>query len=174
MGPTRPSCCRDSDPCFRTEFLLNGGSPGDPDDWFGRWTVPRGELWRSAPGVLIDFGTSWKGLPRLGAFTIKVTHMATNQVFRSVLLASGALLLAACATQPDRAPGSLEERYFLREANHYQKFTHEGQTIYCQNQPRAASLIPDKWCMTEEALRIRVENARRDRNPVMPALVQRG
>ncbi len=100
--------------------------------------------------------------------------MATNHVVRSVLLASGAFLLAACATQSDRAPGSLEEKYFQREAKNYQKFTHEGLTIYCQNQPRAASLIPNKWCMTEEALRLRVEDARRSRNPVQPVLVQRG
>jgi hypothetical protein len=38
--------------------------------------------------------------------------------------------------------------------------------VYCQNEPRAASLIPYKWCISESALRQRVENSRRDRNPV--------
>ena len=100
--------------------------------------------------------------------------MATNQVFRSILLATGVLLVGACASQPDRAPGALEEKYFQREANHFKKFEHEGQTVYCQDEPRPASLIPTKSCISEAALRERVEDARRARNPVQPALVQRG
>jgi outer membrane biogenesis lipoprotein LolB len=89
--------------------------------------------------------------------------MTRNRVFYSVLLATGALLIAACASQPT---GSLDEKYFQREANHYLKFQQEGQTVYCQNESNIASLIPYKWCISESALRQRVENFRRDRNPV--------
>jgi outer membrane biogenesis lipoprotein LolB len=92
--------------------------------------------------------------------------MARNRVFRSVLLASGVLLMAACASQPASTTGSLDEKYFQREANNYLKFEHEGQTLYCQNDRQSASLIPYKWCISETALRQRVENDRRSRNPV--------
>jgi outer membrane biogenesis lipoprotein LolB len=92
--------------------------------------------------------------------------MARTRVFRSVLLAAGVLMVAACASQPAPTTVSLDEKYFQREANNYQKFQYEGQTVYCQSQPQTASLIPNKWCITESALRQRVENARRDRNPV--------
>ena len=100
--------------------------------------------------------------------------MAKNRVFHSVLLATGVLLIAAGASKPVPTPGALEEKYFQREASHFQKFEHEGQTIYCQSEERVASLIPGKRCISEEALRQRVEDARRARNPVQPALVQRG
>ena len=90
--------------------------------------------------------------------------MASNHIVRSVLLAASVLLTGACASQP---AGSLEEKYFQKEASHYQKFQQEdGQTVYCQSEPRAASLIPHKWCITEANLRLRVEDARRSRNAV--------
>jgi hypothetical protein len=95
--------------------------------------------------------------------------MARNRVFRSVLLASGVLLIAACASQPASKTGSLDEKYFQREASNYQKFQHEGQTVYCQTEPHDASLIPynpNKRCITEAALRQAVENYRRNRIPV--------
>ena len=91
--------------------------------------------------------------------------MASNGVFRSVLLASGVLLMAACASQP---AGSLNQKYFEREANNYLKFQHEGQTVYCQNNPSSASHIAHKQCITEAALRQRVENSRVSRNTVSP------
>ena len=69
--------------------------------------------------------------------------MARNNVFRSVLLAAGVLVVAACASQPP-STGSLDEKYFQREANNYQKFQYEGQTVYCQNEAQTASLIPNK------------------------------
>jgi starvation-inducible outer membrane lipoprotein len=87
--------------------------------------------------------------------------MARNHVFRSVLLISGVLLMTACVSQPS---GSLQEKYFQREANNYLKFQHEGQVVYCQNDPQAGSLIPYKSCITEAALRQRVENYRVARN----------
>ncbi len=92
--------------------------------------------------------------------------MAINRVFRSLLLASGVLLMAACASQPASTTGTLDEKYFQREANNYLKFEHEGQTVYCQNDAQAGSLIPYKWCITESALRQRVENSRRSRTSV--------
>jgi hypothetical protein len=94
--------------------------------------------------------------------------MARIHNLRSVLLATGALLIAACASQPAPTPGSLDEKYFEREANNYLKFQQDdGQTVYCQNVSHTASLIPYKYCITETALRQRVENARRERNPVV-------
>jgi hypothetical protein len=92
--------------------------------------------------------------------------MASNGVFRSVLLASGVLLMAACASQPASTTGSLDEKYFQREANNYLKFQHEGQTVYCQNDRWADSLVPHNRCITESALRQQVENFRRSRNTV--------
>jgi outer membrane biogenesis lipoprotein LolB len=91
--------------------------------------------------------------------------MSSNRVFRIVLIFASVLLVSACASQPK---GSLDEKYFQREANNYLKFQHEGQTVYCQNDPNASSLIPHKWCITEAALRQRVENSRVTRNAVTP------
>ena len=92
--------------------------------------------------------------------------MANNRVFRSILLASGVLLMAACASQP---AGSLDEKYFQKEASNYLKFQHEGQTVYCRTEASAASLIPydpNRRCSSEAALRQAVENYRVSRNPV--------
>jgi hypothetical protein len=92
--------------------------------------------------------------------------MASNRVIRFALLASGVLLIAACASHPE---GSLDEKYFQKEASNYLKFQHEGQTVYCQTEANAARLIPydpNKRCISETALRQAVENYRRNRNPV--------
>jgi type IV pilus biogenesis protein CpaD/CtpE len=91
--------------------------------------------------------------------------MATTRIFRSVLLAAGVLLIAGCASQP--ASTTLDEKYFQQEANNYLKFQHDGQTVYCQNDSQAASLIPYKRCVSETALRQQVENYRRSRNAVV-------
>ncbi|HET9215544.1 MAG TPA: hypothetical protein VFR18_01115 [Terriglobia bacterium] len=93
--------------------------------------------------------------------------MAINHVVRSILLASGVLLMGACASQPE---GSLDEKYFQREASYHQKFQHEGQTVYCQTEPNSNSLIPfdpNRRCISETALRRAVENYRVARNPVV-------
>ncbi len=95
--------------------------------------------------------------------------MAIFRVMRSVLLATGACLIAACASQP-AARGSLDDRYFQREAKNYLAFQHEGQTVYCVTKDSNASLIPYTGtvrCVSEARLRQVVENARRGRNPVM-------
>jgi hypothetical protein len=82
--------------------------------------------------------------------------MATKHIFRSVLLASGVLFVAACATQPATP---LLERKFQQTAQHYQKFQHEGQIVYCKKEA-----VP--VCLTEAALRRQVENFQRNRNSV--------
>jgi outer membrane biogenesis lipoprotein LolB len=91
-----------------------------------------------------------------------VNLMATNQVFRSVLLACGALLIGACASQPASSP--LLEKKFQREANNYQKFEHEGQAVYCKR--GATKSMPLTDCITERGLRLQVENFQRSRNAV--------
>jgi len=95
--------------------------------------------------------------------------MARNRVFRSVLLAAGVLLMAACASPPVSTTRPLDEKYFQRETNNYLKFQHEGQTVYCRTEPGAASLIPfdpNRRCISEAALRQAVENYRISRNAV--------
>jgi len=92
--------------------------------------------------------------------------MANNRVFRSILLATGVLLMAACASKPT---GSLDEKYFQQEASNYLKFQHEGQVVYCLTEASAATLIPynpDRRCINEAALRQAVANYRISRNTV--------
>jgi len=93
----------------------------------------------------------------------EVSLMATTHVFRSVLLASGVLLIAACATQP---AGSLVDRKFEQETRAYQKFEKDGETIYCQKNGSVASRIPTGSCISETQLRLAVENFERSRNAV--------
>jgi hypothetical protein len=89
--------------------------------------------------------------------------MAKNPVFRSVLLAAGVLALAACASQP--APkGSLAEKQFQRAAKQYQLFERDGQKVYCK---MANTKIIPHTCLSEPELRLAVERATRDRNPVV-------
>ncbi len=93
--------------------------------------------------------------------------MANNRVFRTILLATGVLLIAGCATQPTQ---SLDEKYFQKEASNFLKFQHEGQTVYCQTEESGATLIPydpNRRCISEAALRKAVENYRVSRNPVV-------
>lgn len=101
--------------------------------------------------------------------------MATNHAIRSVLLATGVLMIAACATQPAATPGSsaspatatswantpLLEKKFQREANNYEQYQFEGQMVYCQ---RGATRSMPKSCFTEAALRRQVEEYQRNRN----------
>ena len=91
--------------------------------------------------------------------------MSRHHVISSVLLAAGVFLMAGCASQP-ASTDSLDDKYFQREANNYLKFQHEGQVVYCQNDSVAASLIPHKRCISETALRQKVEDMRRSRNAV--------
>jgi PBP1b-binding outer membrane lipoprotein LpoB len=89
--------------------------------------------------------------------------MTKNHVFRSVLLAAGALALAACASQP--APkGSLAEKQFQRAAKQYQVFERDGQKVYCK---MANTKIVPHTCLSESELRLVVERSQRERNPVV-------
>jgi len=91
--------------------------------------------------------------------------MTRNRVFHSVLLATGVLLLAACAT--NRPPGYLDEKYFQAEAKYYEKFQHEGTTVYCATKDSRSGLglMPyygTPRCITEADLRQMVRDVRRD------------
>ena len=87
--------------------------------------------------------------------------MAIIRVFRTVLVATGVLLMAGCATQTGSMP--LQEKLFQREANNYDaEFLYEGQKVYCKR--GATRSLPYQECVTETALRTRVENHHRDRN----------
>jgi hypothetical protein len=90
-----------------------------------------------------------------------------KHILRASLLASGALLIAACASQP--ATGSPDEEYFQKEASNYLKFEHEGKTVYCTSKDNSG-LIPytgTPRCVTEARLRQVVEDWRVQRNPVV-------
>jgi hypothetical protein len=89
--------------------------------------------------------------------------MATNRVFRSVLLAAGLVLMAGCASQPNSIP--LQEKLFQREANNYDaEFLYEGQKVFCKR--GATRSLPYRECITEAGLRRQVENSHRERNDV--------
>jgi len=104
-----------------------------------------------------------------------------NRVFRSVLLAAGVVLLAACASQPASTLGAaavpatapattpLLERKFQQAARNYLKFQHEGQTVYCKR--GATRSLPYTDCITESQLRLQVENFERSRNPVQRPVI---
>ena len=89
--------------------------------------------------------------------------MASFRVFRTVLVATAVLLMAGCATQSGYMP--LQEKLFQREANNYDaQFLYEGQKVYCKR--GATRSLPYQECVSETALRRRVENHHRDRNDV--------
>ena len=102
---------------------------------------------------------------RCSACASWVNLMTSHRVVSSMLLAAGVFLMAGCASQPS-ARQSLDDRYFQREANKLLKFSFEGQTVYCQNDSTAGSLIVHKRCISESALRQLVEDSRRMRNAV--------
>ena len=68
------------------------------------------------------------------------------------------------ATAPP--PTTLLEKKFQRAAKNYEKFQHEGQTIYCKKEKVTISNIPQVQCLTESQLRQQVEDSERSRNPV--------
>ena len=97
--------------------------------------------------------------------------MARNHVFRSVLLAAGVLLIAACASQPvssparESVPTPLLEMKFQRAAKQYDRqYQHEGQIVYCKR--GATRSLPPTECIYESALRLQVENYQKSRNSV--------
>jgi hypothetical protein len=100
--------------------------------------------------------------------------MTRHRSIGSLLLATGALMIAACASQPvstSTAEASLAEKNFQQTAQHYQKFQHDGQTVYCKKEKVITSAIPATRCLTEAALREQVHNAQRSRNAVSRPVV---
>ncbi|HTU66808.1 MAG TPA: hypothetical protein VMF52_12720 [Steroidobacteraceae bacterium] len=96
--------------------------------------------------------------------------MATVHVFRSVLLVAGALSIAACTSQPaSKTSMTLAEKKFQLTAKHYDKFEYQGQTIYCRKP--ATRSMPYSQCISEQQLRLQVENYERNRNAVQPAVI---
>lgn len=96
--------------------------------------------------------------------------MTRNRVFHSVLLATGVLMIASCASQPASTPaptGSLDEEYFQKEAANYEKFQRDGQPVYCSTaNTKGDALIPYIGyvrCISEPELREAVRDWRRDR-----------
>ncbi len=99
--------------------------------------------------------------------------MANNRVFGSVALASVTLLVAACASRSVpkyAADPPLLEKKFQQAAKHYQKYLHEGQTVYCRKEKVITSAVPVMHCLTEPQLRMQVESFQRTRNPVQRAV----
>ena len=113
-------------------------------------------------------------LPHSGRVTRvpnRVNLVVRNRVFRTVLLAAGVLLIAACASPsvstPDTAAPAatpLLEKKFQIAATHYEKFQHEGQTLYCK---RVGTRSMGYSCLSEPQLRREVESFERWRNPVV-------
>jgi hypothetical protein len=102
--------------------------------------------------------------------------MATIRVLRSVLLVTGAFLIAACATQPTPTPahvesrGSLLDRKFEQAARHYRKYLYQGQVVYCRKEKVITSAVPVLQCLRDAELRAQVENFQKRRNAVQPAV----
>ena len=101
--------------------------------------------------------------------------MSIHRVFRSILLGAGVAVLTACASQTNGPNGTLDDKYFEREAQNYQKFEHEGQTVYCSTaETRGDAIIPyigHVRCISEPDLRLAVRDWRRDRVPAVRAPV---
>lgn len=99
--------------------------------------------------------------------------MASNRIFRSILVASGVLLIGACASQPVSSPASpsastpLLEKKFQRAVRQYDRtYQYQGQVVYCMK--GATRSLPPTECITESALRLQVENFQKSRNGVGP------
>jgi len=102
--------------------------------------------------------------------------MAANRVLRTFLLSVSTVLIGACASHFASTRESLDDRYFQAEAKHYDKLDYRGMPIYCTNK-QSDGLVPYEGrprCLTEAALRQRVENARRTRNTVAQTRVPPG
>jgi hypothetical protein len=107
--------------------------------------------------------------------------MAKNRVVESCLLATGVLLIAACAAQPvstSSSEATPSEKRFQRVAATYGKYQLDGQTVYCKKEKGITSSIPVMRCLTETALRQDVADYQKRRNavarPVMPGTGQGG
>ena len=96
--------------------------------------------------------------------------MVRPRIASSVLIAAGVFLGAAGAADPAfsiASANSVDEKYFQKEAENYQKFQDEGQTVYCTSAKTSdEALIPHIGyvrCISEADLRRVVRDWRRDR-----------
>ena len=104
--------------------------------------------------------------------------MRMSRVVISSLILAGAIPFSASASEPtapsmaaavEPSPAAtLDEEYFQRAVRDYQKYQHDGQIVYCKKERPIGSSVPAVQCVTESALRARIENARRSRNAVAP------
>lgn len=100
--------------------------------------------------------------------------MTRNGVFQSIAISVGVILMAGCVaiySGGNAVPaGSLDDRYFQREAENYEKFQDEGQVVYCSTpKTRDVALIPYIGyvrCINECDLRKAVRDWRMARNSV--------
>jgi len=116
---------------------------------------------KAAPDLVQSVSPTGKVIHRAsGACVDEVNHMTKHPALPSVLLASGVLLMAACASQPE---GSLADKQFQRAAKKYQKFERDGQTVYCM---MANTRIVPQTCLSEAELRKQVDDYERSRNAV--------
>ena len=76
-----------------------------------------------------------------------------------------ALETKSTAADPATAPttNTLLEKKFQRAAKQYEKFQHEGQTMYCK---RTGTKSMPYTCLTESQLRSEVQSYERWRNPI--------
>jgi hypothetical protein len=99
--------------------------------------------------------------------------MKARSVTPPVLLLAGAFLIAGCATQPHSASapadGTLLDKKFERAAQHYEKYQHEGQVVYCKKEKPITSSIPVAYCLSEPELREQVASYERWRNRAAPS-----
>lgn len=91
----------------------------------------------------------------------------------SLILAAAATLLAACATEPAKAPPESSvapspqieavtsqrlEKKFQEAARGYRVVQKDGRTMYCKRERVLGSTIPTLQCLSEAQLRLQVEN----------------
>ena len=103
--------------------------------------------------------------------------MATNRVIGSVLLAAGVLLVSACASRPAPpavAGASLIDKKFQQTAKSYRRYRYQGQTVYCRKEKPINSSVPKLQCLTEDQLRVQVENYVRSRNTNIGSPIRAG
>ena len=97
--------------------------------------------------------------------------MTRNGVFQSILISAGVILMAGCVTvYPGGNPvpeGSLDDRYFQKEAAYYEKYQNEGQVVYCSTPKTSGNAmypyIGHVRCISEPELREAVRDRRKDR-----------